>query len=72
MYYVKIAKTATLAFSYKEYQPANLLKGNLKIIKLSDDEAIELESITNEDSQRAIVGRECYNGRLYIVVHQGY
>lgn len=68
VYDIKTTRPLTLTFSYKEYQPANLLRGNLKIIKLCGSEMIELESIIEEDDQRATISAEIDGSGEYALV----
>jgi len=68
VYDIKTTRPITLTFTYKEYQPANLLRGNLKVIKLSGGEAVELESVTKEDSQSATISAEIGGSGEYALV----
>jgi len=68
VYDIKATKPLTLTFSYKEYQPANLIRGNLKVIKLSGSEAVEIESLTEEDDQRATISAEIDSPGEYALV----
>ena len=68
VYDIKTTEPLTLTFSYKEYQPANLIRGNLKVIKLSGSEAVEIESFTEEDDQRATISAEIDDSGEYALV----
>jgi hypothetical protein len=68
VYDIKTTEPLTLTFSYKEYQPANLIRGNLKVIKLSGSEAVEIESFTEENDQRATVSAEIAGSGEYALV----
>ncbi len=68
VYDIKTTEPLILTFSYKEYQPANLIRGNLKVIKLSGSEAVEIESFTEEDDQRATISAEIDESGEYALI----
>jgi len=58
VYDIESVKPLTLAFSNKEYQPANLIRGTLKVMKLVNGKTLELESITKEADLSATISTE--------------
>lgn len=68
VYDIKIAKPVTLTFSYKEYQPANLINGNLKIVRLSGGKMVELESVVEEKDLSATISAEIDSSGEYALV----
>ncbi len=68
VYDIKTAEPLTLTFSYKEYQPANLLHGNLKIVRLSGGEMVELESAIEEEDLSATISAEIDSAGEYALV----
>lgn len=68
VYDIKTTRPIKLTFTYKEYQPANLIRGNLKIVRLSGGEAVELESVAKEDDKRATISAEIDGSGEYALV----
>ena len=68
VYDIETAKPLTLTFSYKEYQPANLIRGNLKVMKLVNGKAVELESVIKEEDLSAIISAEISESGEYALV----
>ena len=68
VYDIKTTEPLTLAFSYKEYQPANLIRGNLKVMKLVNGKTVELESVIKEEDLSAIISAEISESGEYALV----
>lgn len=68
VYDIETVKPLTLTFSYKEYQPANLIRGNLKVMKLVNGKAVELESVIKEEDLSAIISAEIPESGEYALV----
>ena len=68
VYDIETVKPLTLTFSYKEYQPANLIRGNLKIMKLVNGKAVELESVIKEEDLSATISAEISESGEYALV----
>jgi hypothetical protein len=68
VYDIETAKPLTLTFSYKEYQPANLIRGTLKVMKLVDGKTLELESTAKEADLTATISAEISESGKYALV----
>jgi len=68
VYDIETVKPLTLTFSYKEYQPANLIRGTLKVMKLVDGKALELESVIKEEDLSATISTDITESGKYALV----
>jgi len=68
VYDIKTARPLTLTFSYKEYQPANLIRGNLKVMKLFDGTAVELDYVIEEKDLNATISAEISESGEYALI----
>lgn len=50
VYDIKVSSPFTLTFKYGVYRPANLLKGNVKIVKIENGQITHLDSVEQEET----------------------